>query len=108
MMTMFGPTYDLDNGSTRYYTKSITTLDALANWNTSKVMYMDYMFAECRNLSDTSAIKNWDRTSLKMLFKIANPVHTGIDKYQLKILRPITAGFFDLRMCDKYTKQNLF
>lgn len=66
------------------------------------------MFAECRNLSDTSAIKNWDRTSLKILFKIANPVHTGIDKYQLKILRPITAGFFDLRMCDKYTKQNLF
>ena len=65
MMTMFGPTYDLDNGSTRYYAKSITTLDALANWNTSKVMYMNYMFAECRNLSNTSAIKNWDRTSLK-------------------------------------------
>ena len=48
------------------------------------------------------------RDDFTMLFKIANPVHTGIDKYQLKILRPITAGFFDLRMCDKYTKQNLF
>ncbi|WP_456063915.1 BspA family leucine-rich repeat surface protein [Clostridium sp.] len=43
----------------------IRTLNGLQNWNTAKVVSMNYIFADCRNLKDVSAVSSWKRTSLK-------------------------------------------
>ena len=39
---------------------SLTSLDGLKDWDTSKVTDMSSMFSGDRSLSDTSAINDWD------------------------------------------------
>lgn len=78
---------------------SITSLDALANWDTSNVTDMRFMFAEITPLIDASGVDNWDVNAVEVtaeadwidtnyfygIFNVAdgsstNPVHPEFTK----------------------------
>ena len=51
----------MDYGGPNY---ALTTVDT-TGWDTSKLEEADYMFMECRSLTEVKGIENWDVSSLK-------------------------------------------
>ena len=47
-----------------YNCSNLTDISALANWNTSSVTNMQGMFYQCSNLTDISALVNWNTSSV--------------------------------------------
>ena len=43
---------------------SLQDISALANWDTSNVTNMDFMFIDCKELRDVTALSSWDTSKV--------------------------------------------
>ena len=61
---------------------ALTNLNGLENWNVSKVTNFNYTFAGLYNLSDATAINDWDLSSTASFYRmfISTPVQPEFSK----------------------------
>lgn len=74
---------------------SITNLDFLSNWDTSKVTNLRLMLNYCINLNDISGLTNWDVTKVTdadSLFRHCNELKSAGALYKWKLLTCADAG----------------
>lgn len=58
-----------------YGLQYITSLEALKDWNTSNVRYMDYAFMHLHSLESLNGLENWDTSNVVNMYNIFSHLH---------------------------------
>ena len=107
-----------DNGTIYYYTESehvymntiskymfsnlqaLSDIDELANFNTSKVTDMAFLFQNCIEIQDLSPISDWDVSCvqrLKQTFFSSDAITTSLGGMKIQSLQPLAN--WNVRKC---------
>ena len=54
------------------YFESLVNIDGLADWDTSRVIYMAMMFVECKSLANINVLSSWDTSSVELMDDLFN------------------------------------
>jgi surface protein len=89
--------------------KSLSNIDALANWNTGNVEYMNYMFGNCYLLLNINALTDWNTSKvhfMRGMFEYCKSLSNidGLKNWDTKRVNDIFDMFYNCESLSWYPK----